>query len=198
MVKVRKRVRLPHWDANEATYFVTFNLHDAFPIGYRERLERERHIRLSELERLKGKATTPELHEIERLIRERAEEMLDQGAGASHMRDPRIAQLVAGAITHFDEDRYTLLAWCVMPNHVHAVFVAHQTVDRILQSWKSFTAKEANKILEREGQFWQEDYWDRLVRTREELDATIKYVLENPAKAGLHNWPYVRAYPDRP
>ncbi len=188
---------MPHWDVNEGAYFVTFNLHDAFPSGYRERLERERHIRMSEPERLKGKATTAELHEIERLIRERAEEMLDQGSGSSHLRDPRIAEIVADAIMHFDEDRYTLLAWCVMPNHVHAIFVAHQTVDRILHSWKSFTAKEANKILNREGQFWQDDYWDRLIRSREELDATVKYILENPGRAGLTDWPFVRSYPDR-
>jgi hypothetical protein len=74
MVEVRKRVRLPHWDADDATYFVTFNLHDAFPRDYRERVDRERHIRMTELERLKGKANAAELHEIERLIRERAEE----------------------------------------------------------------------------------------------------------------------------
>ena len=110
MVVVRKRARLPHWDANEATYFVTFNLHDAFSAEYRERLERERHIRMSELERVKVKATAAELHEIERIIRERAEEMLDSGSGAAWMRDPRIAELVANALMHFDEDRYLLLA----------------------------------------------------------------------------------------
>jgi hypothetical protein len=168
-MEIRKRVRLPHWDVNEGAYFVTFNQHDAFPADYREKLNRERFIRMSELERLKGKATTPELHEIERLIRERAEEVPDQGAGSSHLRDPPIAQLVADAITHFDEDRYTLLAWSVMPNHVHVLFVAHQTVDRILQSWKSFTSKAANKLLQREGTFWQEDDWDRLIRSREEF-----------------------------
>jgi len=197
MVKVRKRVRLPHWDANEATYFVTFNLHDAFPADFRNKLERERFIRMSELERLKRKATPAEVHDIDQLIRERAEELLDKGAGASHMRDPQIAQVVADAITHFDEDRYLLFAWCVMPNHVHAVFRAHEPIDRILQAWKSFTAKAANKLLSPEGAFWQEDYWDRLVRSREELQRIVQYILDNPGKAGLTDWAWVRVYPDR-
>src|SRR5215212_6947382 len=110
-MQIRKRNRIPHWDIKDATYFVTFNLHDAFPLDYREKLECERHVCMSELERLKGKATAAELHEVEKIIRERAEEMLDKGAGAAYMADPRIATIVANAITHFDKDRYLLYAW---------------------------------------------------------------------------------------
>jgi len=113
------------------------------------------------------------------------------------MSDARIAELVANAITHFDEDRYLLFAWCVMPNHVHVVFEAHEAIDQILHSWKSYTSKAANKVLSRDGEFWQQEYFDRTIRGTEDFSRTITYVLENPSRAGLQNWPWVRSYPER-
>jgi REP element-mobilizing transposase RayT len=190
-------VRLPHWDTDEGAYFVTFNLHDAMPLAFRERLAAERRIRIAELERLKQHATAAELHAIDQIIRERAEKYLDLGRGACWMRDPRIADVVGNALTHFDESRYLLFTWSVMPNHVHVVFNAFERIDRILHSWKSFTSKEANRILGRKGDFWQDDYFDHTIRNDEEFDRTVRYVLENPAKAGLTNWRWVRAYPER-
>jgi REP element-mobilizing transposase RayT len=196
VLTIRKRSRLPHWDS-DATYFVTFNLADAMPAEFREELRAERHVRIAELERLKERATAAELRAIDQIIRERAEECLDRGAGACWMRDPRIADLVANALMHFDESRYLLFAWTVMPNHVHAVLNAYERIDRILQAWKSFTAKEANRLLEREGQFWQDDYYDRTIRDSREFDRFVSYVEENPAQAGLSDWRWVRVYGDR-
>jgi len=137
------------------------------------------------------------LCEIDRIIRERAEEYLDRGQGACWMRDARVAEIVANAIMHFDQSRYLLFTWSVMPNHVHVVFDAYERVDRILHSWKSFTAKEANRLLEREGEFWQEDYFDRTVRDQKEFERRVLYVAENPVKAALTDWPWVRVYTDR-
>ncbi len=182
---------------NEGTYFVTFNLFDAMPRQFVEKLEAERRVRIAELERLKGKATPAELHAIEQIIRERAEECLDEGAGSCFMNDRRVAEIVSNAITHFDEQRYLLFAWCVMPNHVHVLFEALGPIDKTLHSWKSFTSKESNKILNRDGDFWQQEYFDRTVRGGDDFDRTISYVLNNPVKAGLVNWPWVRSYPER-
>jgi len=167
------------------------------PAEFREELRAERHVRIAELERLKGRATPAELRAIDRIIRERAEEYLDRGAGACWMKYPRVAELVANALTHFDESRYLLFAWTVMPNHVHVVMNAYERIDQILFSWKSFTAKKANRLLSRDGEFWQEDYWDRTIRNDKEFERTVDYVIENPAKAGLVDWPWVRGYYDR-
>ena len=149
-MRIRKRTRLPHWDFADSPYFVTFNLFDAMPRPEVEKLEAERRVRLAELERMKGRATPAELQAIKRVLRERAEECLDVGAGSCFLRNPRVAQIVADAIKHFDGERYVLFAWCVMPNHVHVVFKAIQPLDRILHSWKSFTSKAANRLLNRE------------------------------------------------
>jgi REP element-mobilizing transposase RayT len=91
---------------------------------------------------------------------------------------------VLDALKHFDGDRYTLLCWSVMPNHVHAILQPHegQKLENILHSWKSFTAKMANELLGRTGGFWQEEYYDHVVRDGEDFRNQIRYVLENPRK----------------
>ena len=197
MFEVRKRTRLPHWDTDQGAYFVTFNLADAIPQAFRERLRIERYIRIKELERLKHRATAAELKAIDRVLHERAEEYLDIGEGACFMRDPRVADVVENALTHFDRSRYLLFAWSIMPNHVHVLLNAYQRIDRILHSWKSFSAKEANRILGCEGSFWQEDYFDHTIRNPEEFDRIVRYVVENPSKAGLPDWRWVRVYSER-
>jgi hypothetical protein len=68
----------------------------------------------------------------------------------------------------------------------------------ILFSIKRYTAREANKILGRKGAFWQHESYDHVVRDGNELSRIIRYVKENPVKAGLVNdwkdwkWSYVR------
>jgi REP element-mobilizing transposase RayT len=196
MFEVRKRSRLPHWNST-APVFVTFNLYDAMPREYVEKLEAERRMRITELERLKGKATPAELHAIEAMIQERVEECLDSGVGGCFMNDARVAEIVAGTVTHFDSERYELYAWTVMPNHVHAVFWTEERLDSVLHSWKSYSAKKSNAVLARQGKFWQDDYYDRTIRNQNHFEQTVKYVVQNPQSAGLSDWPWVRFYPER-
>ena len=118
------------------------------------------------------------------------------------MNDDRVAAVVANALLHFNGSRYSLAAWCVMPNHVHVVVqpFAGNTGGRpvplaelpdILHSWKSFTAKEANKLLRRSGEFWQTESYDHLIRNEADFRHAVRYVLDNPIKAGIKNWKWV-------
>ena len=120
-------------------------------------------------------------------LRRRVEEYLDAGHGECWLRRPELAQLVEGALLHFDPERYRLLAWCVMPNHVHALIEtkAGFPLADVLYSWKSYTSSQANKRLGRRGDFWQREYLDRYVRNAEHYRAVIAYIEENPVKAGL-------------
>jgi hypothetical protein len=68
----------------------------------------------------------------------------------------------------------------------------------ILHAWKSFTASEANRLLRRSGAFWQREYYDHAVRDNIELTRVTRYVLENPARVGLHEWRWVGTNPYRP
>ena len=102
----------------------------------------------------------------------------------------QIAAVVADTLRLFDEKKYRLFAWCIMPNHVHVVmrvFPTHELAD-VLHSWKSYTAKEANRILNKHGAFWQREYYDHLLRDEAEFERALKYVVENPVKAGLKDW----------
>ena len=126
----------------------------------------------------------------------RIERYLDQLYGECWLKEPAIAQCMVDALKWFDGSRYRLHAWCVMPNHVHVVFTAisgdakfESDLISIVHSWKSYTAHQANKILGRNGPFWQDEYYDRLIRSDEEMTHYIDYTLQNPLKAKLcKNW----------
>jgi len=66
-----------------------------------------------------------------------------------------------------------------------------EKLDRILCSWKSYTGREANRLLRSEGTFWQKEYFDRRVRNELGFENTVSYVLDNPRKAGLIDWPWL-------
>ena len=66
-----------------------------------------------------------------------------------------IAEIVTEALRFRDGKKYTLLAFCIMPNHVH--LLVERTVGplyRTLQAIKSWTGRQANLALRRAGRFW--------------------------------------------
>jgi len=166
---------LPHFDSPETIQFVTFRLADSLPRAVAAAL-----------------AKLPESLAA-------TDERLDGGLGSCWLGIPEIAEMVEHALLHFDGQRYRTLAWCVMPNHVHAVVEISDgySLGTIVQAWKSFSAKEANRILNRQGIFWHKDYFDRFIRDEGHLSRTIDYVESNPVKAGLASmvaaWPWSSA-----
>jgi REP element-mobilizing transposase RayT len=185
-VRVRDRGNTPHWEMPNAIYSITFRLHDSLPTGAMDRIAREREARECRA------ITTMERMHIRRAYERDLDEHLDRSTGECTLADPHIAQVMVETLQFF-RDRYELFAWCVMPNHVHVVMQVRgeQSLARILHSWKSYTAKRANEILGRQGTFWQREYFDRIVRDEEDLRGTIEYVVKNPEKAGLRDWPWV-------
>jgi len=119
--------------------------------------------------------------------RQTVEEYLDRGEGPQWLQQSELAQVVENALLHFDGDRYALMAWVVMPNHVHAVLSPqdeHDLTD-IVFSWKSYTSNAANRALGRTGAFWEVDYFDRYIRDEKHLTNAVDYVEMNPAYAKL-------------
>jgi putative DNA methylase len=96
--------------------------------------------------------------------------------------------------------RYELLAWVVMPNHVHAVVrpLPGHTLSQILKSWKGFSAREANRLLGRDGEFWQGESYDHLIRDDEDMHRCCHYTTMNPVNARFcerpEDWPWSSAY----
>jgi len=58
-----------------------------------------------------------------------------------------------------------------------------------MKSLKGYTAREANRILGRKGAFWEAESYDHVIKKDSEYERVVKYVLNNPVKAGLvKNW----------
>lgn len=94
--------------------------------------------------------------------------------------------------------RFELLAWVVMPNHVHALLKTGDTpLSKIIQNWKSIVGVAANKFLSSTGSFWQDDYWDIYMRNEEQAHKAVRYIENNPVKAKLcrapEEWPFSSA-----
>jgi len=164
---------LPHLNAGQVPQMLTFRVAGSVPAGLLERLRQELR-REAEVER-------------ERLLRLSIERHLDAGNGPLWLARTEIAAVIENAMLHFDGRRYSLLSWCIMPNHVHALAVPmhpHDLSD-ILFSWKSFSAQRSNELLDRKGAFWDPDYFDRYIRDERHLARAIEYIEMNPVKAGL-------------
>jgi REP element-mobilizing transposase RayT len=193
VVKIRNRGHLPHWETEAGTHFITFRLADSLPQSVLDKISSERESIVRTARQLRRDLSPDERKKIQRLSSKVTEHYLDQGAGACRLGNPAVAALAMQALQFFNQERYCLFAWAIMPNHVHVVagiFVEH-TLASVVHSWESFTAKRANNLLGCQGAFWQREYYDHLIRNEIEFQRAIQYVADNPAKAGLKNWPWV-------
>jgi len=185
---IRSRGYLPHWELEGATYSIIYRLHDSLPLHVLQQLWRER----ESMKRQSANLTVIQRIKIEEAFAIRLDDELHVNRGACHLRNPRLADRIAENLQHFNERRYSLYAWCVMPNHVHVVVRPFQGehLDQILHSWKSYTSHVASSIVGTT-KFWAREYFDRMIRDERHLVDAIEYVRGNPAKAGLTGWKWV-------
>ena len=144
---------------------VTFRLSDSLPRAFYEKV---------------ASLQAPERHRA-------LEEYIDQGRGACILSDHACARSVQQVFEHFDGERYRLIAWVIMPNHVHVIveqLPGHRLGD-VVRSWKSYSARRINAQNGCRGTFWAPDYFDRFIRNEKHLANAIRYVEGNPVKAGL-------------
>ncbi len=183
---------LPHFESAEATQHVTFHLADSLPQTALQRLETQL------------KFIPTDKQDAER--RKRIDAWIDAGHGSCILRNPAIACTVQESLLTFDSRRYRLLAWVVMPNHVHALFqpIHEWTVAKIVASWKKFTARKIcgyrrNGTAGPGDPVWHREYWDRFIRDQNHLLQAIAYIHLNPVKAGLvpvaEDWRWSSAFP---
>jgi putative transposase len=208
------RRRLPHYHPECGKFHIVFRLEGSLPQEVVQRLKQER----EERERyLSGETNLQKRHEL--LLEywknyfEKFDSLLDGAAiGPTWLAQDSIAQIVVDAMLKRDRNDYDLVAYTVMPNHVHLIIstedlgrgssrqriVAETSVERVCRLLKGATAYACNRALNRSGQFWQHESYDHLIRSDEELERTIWYILSNPVKAGLvatwqqWRWNYVK------
>ena len=177
---------LPHFDGTAVSQFITLHLADSIPQKIIRRWEEE-------LQYMKERPRRAWLEK-------RIHKYLDQGYGNCLLGDPRIANIVQDSLLFLGKTKCKIFSWVIMPNHVHTLLKRSDDVEleQILQSFKSYTAHEANKLLSRKGQFWFPEYFDRRIRNEKHFCNTLKYIENNPVKAGLcrkpSDWPFSSAW----
>lgn len=163
---------LPHFTPNDSPYFVTFCLFG----NYRRPVYDSNRGRFSEYDRWLD--TTKE--------------------GPHHFRDPRLADVVLRKLNWLKQEVKVMHAFTIMSNHVHFVASLHeqQSLSELMHRVKGGSARECNQLLGTTGTFWQSERYDRVLRWNER-GVTIKYVVNNPVKAGIvrhwrdHPWTYL-------
>lgn len=121
----------------------------------------------------------------------------DKPYGECYLKKPEVAQIVKDKLHEFDGQFYKLMAYCIMPNHVHLLLDYSVQLknedDNYIELWKVLkrikggTAVVIYRLVGRTGAFWQRDRYDRVMRNGEETENVINYILDNPLKAGLVN-----------
>ena len=185
------RRNLPHLHYNEGDYFVTFRLKDSLPLILIEELR-------SDLEK-----NPAELSTKEKKLFKKYDDLLDSGNyGANYLLNKQVASIVKEAIEKYENELYQVICYCIMPNHVHIVFTildAGKSLSDIMKLIKGRSAISINKLLNRKGNLWQAESFDRLIREEKEMYNIVKYVLLNPVKTNLvsewKDWEYTYCHP---
>jgi REP element-mobilizing transposase RayT len=193
------RGALPHLKLEGACYFVTFRLTGTLPKEILQQLKAEwKSLVPSSPNSLTWRQQTG----LFEWYSSRVDKYLDAGHGECWLRRPEIAEIVATALQFHAGLRFENHVWCVMPNHVHSVLrpMGDWSLSRILQGWKGYTAREANRLLNRTGSpFWQVESFDHCIRDQDDWQRCCQYTIMNPVAAGLcgrpEEWRWSSAYP---
>ena len=169
---------LPHWAANKSLIFITYRLADSMPAAKLRVWQDERDEWLRIHPEPWDAATASEYYET---FPAKLDEMLDAGYGSCILWREDCRNVVVENLLHFNGERYVLHAFVVMPNHVHVLLEIERREDlaKIVQGWKSYTSKLINEVVGSEGQVWQREYYDRLIRNAEHYERTVEYIRKN-------------------
>ena len=193
------RRNLPHIQPVGADLFVTFRLAGSLPKKVLAQMAEEQRWR----EEIRCRVDPQSKRDESALARRYFviwEKYLDTASvGPTWLANARVAALVSAALHYRNGNVYRLDAFSIMPNHVHSVFKPltrneqPYSLSSIMHSLKRNTAKQANQVLRRTGPFWAHESFDHYIREDGERKRIIKYVLQNPVKAGL-----AKRWQDRP
>ena len=195
---------LPHWQPPGAAIFLTWQLEGSLPRAARERLAATRALLEREAARTDEDTDQRKARHSKKLFAA-LDQILDKAeSGPLWLKEERIAAIVESALLQRYRELYTLWAYVVMANHVHALLQPKQSpilaegsegptyflLKDITKRLKGYTALEANRVLNRTGQtFWQQESFDHWARDEREFYRIIAYIENNPVKAGLVSRP---------
>ena len=191
---------LPHWHPAGRSIFLTWRLHGSLPQTVVNQIRVARQHLRQQRDHNQESSNEARLREYKKLFA-RVDSILDRAtSGPLWLKVKEIASLVQKALLERYAHLFTLWAYVVMANHVH-VFLKPKgdaTIERITKFLKGSTAREGNLVLGRTGQkFWQDESFDHWCRDGDEFFRIVKYIENNPVKAGLvkrpEDWPWSSA-----
>ena len=187
-----KRRDIPHWDFPDARQHITFRLSDS--------------LSQNQLNIFKKQVEDNPPSRRDYYLHREIEEWIDRGIGSSILNIPELARCVIDSLYCFNDKRYHLFQWVVMPNHIHVliqIFPQNPMCD-IVNYWKRYTNMRFNEILlgmktsnrfpkgyidnilnTFKGSYWIADFWDVLIRSNNHFRLESKYIAENPVRAKL-------------
>ncbi|MEO8663935.1 MAG: transposase [Ignavibacteria bacterium] len=184
------RRHLPHCQIDNAYYFITYRLKDSLPQYLINHLKTDY---LTEKKIISaafvGMERKNQLYILQKKYFGKFDYYLDRSLTCvNYLSDERIAKIVCDAMKFLDGKDYTLLSYCVMPNHVHMLIHVERFLKplyKTMQSIKRHTSRESNKTLNLSGHFWEQESYDHIVRNYQELINIKNYISNDPLKAGI-------------
>ncbi|MDE5794040.1 MAG: transposase [Muribaculaceae bacterium] len=170
---------LPHMHQDGTTQYVTFRLADSLPA-----------TKIQELNDLisQFKKANPEPWDQEtqidywKMIGPKSERLLHNGYGNCLLRFPEVRKILIDSISYYDEKKYIVYAYIIMPNHVHMLIrpLGKYKIRDILHGIKGFSGFGINKLTCSHGEFWMRESFDRLVRSEAAYEHYMRYIISNP------------------
>lgn len=169
---------LPHWHQDGKYVFVTFRLHDSLPQEKLQWLREEKERWLKQHPQPWNEKVTKEyINKFGNAV----DQWLDNNYGNCLLNKQSNRKIVEDALLFFNGKRYDLVAFVVMPNHVHILMKIKEgnELTEIMRSIKSFTAKSINKNENQTRPVWQSESYDRLIRDEVHFDNVVRYIIAN-------------------
>lgn len=197
---------LPHLQPPGGTFFITYRLKDSVPKHIINELKKTTEQELATIKQIcSSQALLPgEVRRLQKRYFVLYDQILDTSLNEPYwLKLPEVAQVVFDSLLYIGKAEANVWAFTIMSNHVH-VLLTHNSKQRplfrLLQSHKGFTARQCNKVLGRTGAtFWQDESYDHLVRKDGEFERIVRYILQNPVKAGMakiwSDWPWTYLHP---
>jgi putative transposase len=184
---------LPHKQLTDCVLFITWRLAFTLPESVLQKIAMNKSNYLNSIKDFTPQEKKNAGEDYKNSQFEYFDDWIDKFNGGKHniSLEPYLS-IITDTIKHDESKKYTVSAYCIMPNHAHLIIKPlykseniYYAISEITEFLKSISAHKLNKALSLKGQLWQHESYDRVIRDEDEYKKTVEYVLMNPVKAGL-------------
>jgi REP element-mobilizing transposase RayT len=167
-----KYQKLPHIDIEGYYQFITFRTYDSLD-SYLEKLY--------------------ELNISNKQKQQQIDTYLDTSQKGAYLTNDILLYLYDYFISQ-DKILYDLIAFSIMPNHIHILFKPYDKLSKVIQKIKGNSSLEINKRLNKSGKFWASNYYDKAIRGEKHFMMVYEYIKNNPLKIGVKDGRFYGLY----